>query len=603
MKFHHYSSCMAAVAISVGLSSCVDDGYDLANIDTTTRIDVKDLTVPMNLDAVTLSDIIDEDEDSKIKSVTIGGRDFYALVESGTFSSDPIEVKKVKADAPVLNPTQKTLDQVKAEGRRRGNGSVDEDYVCTYKIVEMGNDIEYKATDIDEAIESVTSVRIDPLDFKVHLDALNAAGKVDEMVFTDLVLKMPLGMTATCSVGSYDPVSGIWSIPYHKIGNDHSTDATLTATAIDFAANGCSLQNHVIDFKSKFIVESGLLTITPLKVNGVPTPLPDQLEFRASYSVDDVVANSFTGRIHYNIEGMDIAPVNLSDIPDFLKGDETEIYLANPQIYIQTNNPVADNMLTYEVGLSLDARRAGENDYVLPDSPRMSIGYGSANGLYNNVLATSSNDLTVPEAFANPTPTFVEYASLGTLLAAPAGSQTKGLPDQIGISVVNPCIPSSEVVDFELGRKINGIQGSYELMAPLALKKGSVIVYSSSDSGWSSEDLDAVTITALTLTCQATNSTPLEATLTLTPIDINGNPIKDPKTGKEVVITSNKLAANTTTPTELVFNLSEGSVNGLDGVIYKAYVVSDNAATLAPDQVINLTKIRAKVSGYYQKEL
>ncbi len=85
-------SCTLILALCVAAASCVDDNYDLSDIDTTTRVTVDNLTVPMNMDPVVLSDIISIDEGSKIQAVTIDGNEFYALSQKGDFNSDPIYV-------------------------------------------------------------------------------------------------------------------------------------------------------------------------------------------------------------------------------------------------------------------------------------------------------------------------------------------------------------------------------------------------------------------------------------------------------------------------------------------------------------------------------
>lgn len=96
-------------ALATGFVSCVDNDYDLSDIDTTTRLTVNDLVVPVNIDEVELGDIITYDDDSRIKVVEIGGKRFYALTETGTFSSDKIHINNVTANAPVLAPTTRTL--------------------------------------------------------------------------------------------------------------------------------------------------------------------------------------------------------------------------------------------------------------------------------------------------------------------------------------------------------------------------------------------------------------------------------------------------------------------------------------------------------------
>ncbi len=68
-KFHLLAVGSAAVVM---LGACVDDNYSLDDIDTTTRITVDNLTLPVNIDAVTLADVITYDDDSRIKPYLYG---------------------------------------------------------------------------------------------------------------------------------------------------------------------------------------------------------------------------------------------------------------------------------------------------------------------------------------------------------------------------------------------------------------------------------------------------------------------------------------------------------------------------------------------------
>ena len=89
------------------LTGCIDNGYDLTDIDTTSEIKVNDLTLPVNLAPVTLSDIIavGENEDDKVKEVTINGKTFYAVEETGSFSSDPLRIDPFSAAPDPIYPT------------------------------------------------------------------------------------------------------------------------------------------------------------------------------------------------------------------------------------------------------------------------------------------------------------------------------------------------------------------------------------------------------------------------------------------------------------------------------------------------------------------
>lgn len=591
MNLKHWS-CLSATLMAVVTTGCVDDNYDLSDIDTTTRIEVKDLTIPVNIDAITLSDILDIDDDSKIKSVTIDGKEFYAFTDNGSFESDPIYIEKITATAPVLNPTTRTLAQVKEEQQRAATPA--ERY--TYEIVDMGNDFTYNAGRIDKSIIEAHAVEVDNLRFSIHLTTHDVESSSERETFTDLVIELPKGMTAEPSHGSYDPATGLWIIDRFEVEGSEA-DAWVTVSRIDLRANGVEITpEHTLSFSGKFRVRSGLLTIEAKKVNGVPMLLPDTLEFSADYTLDNLVADSFSGVIEYRLDGFDIDPISLSDIPDFLNGDGTILKLANPQIYLQFNNPVATNRLSYSAGLKFTAyqRDGGSRIDYIPAGP-VNVGYEyGIEGPYNYVMAPENSGLSVPDGFSQHL-AYIGFPTLGDILAPPANSSETGLPTQIAISVTDPQVPRQTVKDFALGRTITGAKGRYEFMAPLALNDGSVIVYTDTEDGWNDEDVDAITITRLSATINVSNSLQFDGELTAYPIDVNGNRIPG------VEVKSSRIAANSTD--EPVTIEMTGTITHLDGVTFVARLNSAGREPLTPSETITLKNIRVTVSGYYEKEL
>ena len=128
------------------------------------------------------------------------------------------------------------------------------------------------------------------------------------------------------------------------------------------------------------------------------------------------------------------------------------------------------------------------------------------------------------------------------------------------------------------------------------MKDGSTIVYSDRKDGWNDEDVDAITITHLSLTCTVTNSCPVSAELRAYPIDKEGNRIP----GVELK-TLQPIAANSTDQ-NVVIEMT-GTIKHLDGVIYEAVVnAGSSEEALSPNQTIVLKNIRATVSGYYEKK-
>lgn len=71
-----------SLVIALSLTGCVDDKYDLKDIDTTSRVTVNNLTVPVNLESIKLDNVIDMDDNENIKTLTdANGNKYYALQE------------------------------------------------------------------------------------------------------------------------------------------------------------------------------------------------------------------------------------------------------------------------------------------------------------------------------------------------------------------------------------------------------------------------------------------------------------------------------------------------------------------------------------------
>lgn len=588
MKYN--SGHLLALVVTALTTGCVDDNYDLSDIDTTTRVNVSDLTIPVNIEAITLSDILDLDADSKIKSVTINGKEFYAFTDEGSFDSKPVHINKISATAPVLNPTTRTLAQIAPDIPDSPYGL--EEY--TYEIVDMGNDFTYNVGQVDNSIIELTEIGVDDIRFTIHLTTHDVQELAESVYFTDLIIELPKGMTAVPSHGNYNPATGIWTIARYDV-NDTKADAWIDVTRINLVANGVKIApDHTLKFSGKFRVSSGMLTIVAKKVGGKPVMLPSTLEFTAAYSLSELAARSFSGVIDYAVKGIDIDPISMSDIPDFLNGDGTVLKIANPQIYLQLNNPVASNSLRYSAWLSLTAvQRDGttQTEYNPASAVEVGFNHGEA-GPYNYVMAPDENNLTIPDGFGEAL-NFISFPTLSDIMVAPAGS-VAGLPTEIKINVLDPRVPRQSVTDFMLDHDYPGVKGKYNFTAPLALNDGSVITYTETEDGWNDEDVDAITITHLSATVEVTNKLPFDGELTGYPIDVNGHRIPG------VEVKSSRIEAGTEgSPVTIEMT---GTITHLDGITFVARLNSANRDPLTPSATITLKNIRVKVSGYYEKE-
>lgn len=549
----NFKVLLCSVGIGVLAVSCIDDDYNLDDIDTTSRISVNDLVIPVNLGEVYLSDIIKIEEDSDIKVVEINGKKYYAVDRSGSFTSNSVEVPAPIVSTPRLDSKYATLYSV--------NGA--------FVIPPLGEDYTFACDNVSKSIVSIETVNISGLDFSVQFNTPS----LKQGTYNNVRLLLPKGMHGDATNGSYEPSTGVWTIDDLAISNGVAK-AVYTARDIDFTSNdGFSYSNPKFVFSSNFSVLGG-----ELKADGQTT------EFSADFALGTLEVTEFTGEIMYEIEGMDISPIRLDGIPKFLQNDNTNLGLVNPLICLQTTNPVEQYNLTFNAGLTLTAVRENEAPQSFSSSI-FTVGYNSTDGKINSVLSPTKPDY-VPADFANYS--WFEFAGLGKVTAG------KGIPQSIEIRVDNPGVPRQNVKDFALGKKYDGVVGKYELFAPLALYDGSKIIYTTTEDGWN-KDIEDLTINSLTLTAEGYNQTPLSAQVTIYPLDVDGNRIAG------VSVTSTELKAGME-GAAVTFTMT-GTLSNFDGVEIVATAASGNTETLSPDQMIMFKNIRVKVDGYYEKEL
>ncbi len=94
----------------------------------------------------------------------------------------------------------------------------------------------------------------------------------------------------------------------------------------------------------------------------------------------DIEATAFSGEIEYNLSGVDVNDVDLSDLPDFLAGRRHRYIPCEPlQIYLTVNNPAGNDRLDCRTGLTLSAIRNSQVSatYTI-DNPYFTIGYERA---------------------------------------------------------------------------------------------------------------------------------------------------------------------------------------------------------------------------------
>ena len=147
---------------------------------------------------------------------------------------------------------------------------------------------------------------------------------------------------------------------------------------------------------------------------------------------------------------------------------------------------------------------------------------------------------------------FRSFKSLTTVLDG------AGLPASLDITLDDPKVDNKPVENLPIGSNLGIVDGKYEFSAPLSFGEGSQIVYTDTETGWGSDDLDAITIETLAVTTKISSQLPFSVNFTGYPIDADGNRINN------VSIEGAEVPANCSDH-EITIRIT-GEIRRLDGI-------------------------------------
>lgn len=573
-----YAAVLASAALAGG---CVDSAYDLSQIDGTSEFKVNNLVLPLNVEEITLKDLVKEGE---IKVVSSQGKEFYAVTRSGTFSTDPVGLNEVSAIAPII-PSAVTVVNLGStqQAPRKGESRVSVNFEKVYDLTGFPvTKFSMSTFKLDDAIIALHSIRTLPMDIKIRIEAQGVPSAMT-VRFNEVVFQFLKGLTLTGLPEnySYDAASGVLKVTGLECEGGRAV-LPLTATGINLEQAGATLQDGVLRYSGDIQLQKlqmyCRMQYDPL--SGV-TP-PTELRFEISPEVGNLTATHASGRIGYTLSGdaINIPPVEFGTLPEFLNSDRTDLRLANPQIYLKLNNPLAGNRLYYQTGVQIRSNRdEGSSTYPLDNNGVVKVNPMSE-GPYYFVLSPQMPAVQLPE-YATNSLEHVSFTGLSEILSG------KGLPRSIDIQLVDPQVPPQDIADIDLSWGFPGIEGSYSFLAPIALKKGSEIFYGETFDGWDIKWLEDVEIDRLTLEADVTSTLPLGFKLGAMLMEKGS---QGAQVSAETRIDGNAVNQHIT----LSF---AGSVRNLGGIRFDAMLTPDSEEALAPGQTVKLSNIRVVING------
>lgn len=579
----------------MGLYGCVDSDYDLSDIDTTAQFKVNDLVIPVNLNDILLSDIIKINNNPGDIIREIDGE--YVVIRDGHFKSDPIKVEETIVRTEAVAPIVTTVYKYEGSGYLPPNFTIPEQ-TYSYEVKPSFSTFHSETDNIPTNIRSIESVETQ-WTMSVEIKLQGNTSLFSKMAFHKLVLVLPDGLQGP-AIASDGSVS-VKDFVLTASNPTHSLDVEITNVDItkfkasaenkyQFTPGPIGTKGHIM-MEGRVGLKSGEIIV---ETKSTTAEAPVSATMITSPSFSPIKVKTMTGDFYYSLDSFNVSDIDISGLPDFLAGNETDIALTNPQIYISINNPLASYGLKPTSGLSITASRpSGEGEPAALD-PGQLITIGADKGItgpYKFCLSPETPDpMYAPFAGAK----HVGYAALSDVFSG------DGIPSSLKVDFVDASV-KGHVNKFAIGQQLNTVTGTYTFYSPLNLVPGSKIVYSDTEDGWNDETVEKLTITRLKLKTTVVNSLPLDADITGYPISTdNGKQCVDPKTGKPVTITPVKVKANSTEEIELV---TDGTVVNLDGIVFRATVISAEAQNLKPSGTLKLTKIRVTADGYYTDKL
>lgn len=547
--------------------SCVDNKYDLdKDIDMTINVGGEHLTIPAgSSDTAYLSKII-EVEEGDILQPDAATR-VYHLTKRDDIDVDPTTVKEVTISSANTDLKQELV----------GSGSKTTE-------LDVKNNLRAEASDIDEAL--------------IELGALGAKTP------TSLTLAFEFLNTGNLTFGSVTAKNLEIQLPdflmFEKgeveegnkliLNNEELKNAQKVLHVIGYQFGEKAGEGETPD-KNRTITINGLVTmqgqVVTSGING-----SGSLTMTLDVTLDEMIANSVTGVIQPEIKA-ETTNIELNDLPDFLKDEETRMDITNPVILLR-----AENQLETPVEVDAVLTPMKGNAPIDGKEVKVGSGYGKtpvvlASG--KNVIALSrTGECTIEGVTSN-----VKVEDINNLLET--------IPDDIEVDL-QPVVRNEGYYTAELGRAYE-MPSSYEVDVPLSFEQNLNIVYNDSvqDLNKDLNDLDKVILKKANVLLTVDNAIPLKLQLKPENVlikDVYGNELtavkKTIEEDKQYVTESTDGEKPVTS--ELVLNLTSEDtafLSKIDRICFKLTAVPGSATgvPLKDTQWLKVTSIKLSVPG------
>lgn len=560
--------------------SCGDNKYDLdKDIDMTINVGGEYLTIPAgSTDTTFLSKII-EVEEGDILQPDATTR-VYHLTKKDDINVEPTTVKEVTVGATTTD--LESIEIVNNTGVSFSEPEVSAD-------ITTSGDFEATANDIDEALKELGSLRAKtPVDLNLTIDFNISGGNLTfnqvkanklKLVFPDyIVFKEDEGIQDNELILDEEVLSV----------NGSSYTRTLKVEGYKFSdAAGSGMKPNAegsLTIEGNISMEGDVVT-SGISGTGALALVPKAV-------LEEMTVNSVTGVIQPKIEA-ETTKIELNDLPDFLKDEDTRLDITNPVILLKADNPL-------ETDVEIDAVLTPKKNNVNIEGHEVKIGTGYGQNKValipgTNIIALSRTGKCSIEGVTEN----IKVEDINNLLET--------IPDDIDVNL-QPIVRNENYYNAELGKEYD-LPASYEVDVPLSFEQGLNIVYNDSvqDLNKDLNDLDKVSLKNAKIMLSVDNAIPLKLQLKAENVqikDVYGNELtavkKTMEEDKQYVTESTDGEKPATS--ELVLSLTSDDtafLSKIDRICFKITAVPGSATgvPLKDTQWLKVTSVKLSVPG------
>ena len=558
----------------IGLNSClkVDETYDLdKDFDMTITVG-GDLTVPgSSTEKIVLGDLLDLEENSVIRVNNASGD--YFLVQEGDRNSTDVNVPGV--DINMLG----SFTGVKIEGiyvPPFSSGSNNEEEIAFKDNIEIDISRDGVTSDIKDITGADTYCKDTYLKFTKSGVDFNA--RLEE----GYTLEFPDYIELESDDKNWK-VEGNKMI-LTKVGGleiDEYTRIYFQITGVNFKdENG----NGVNDAKFKYndndnssITLGGVVKLDGGIFVSAEGSTGGYINLEANIRSENMIFRSVTAVVDPKVD-IEIDPIRIDDLPDFLSDNNVVLDLTDPRIYITLTNP---SPVSVDVNATLK-------------SYKNNISQGTA-ALENINIPKNCKNYTIcvnqnkDRWDDTDNMMYVKVENMSDLI--------KNIPDRIELTDVVTSVVSEEVT-IDLGINYTIIT-DYKVDTPLQFGPDTNIEYTETIDGWDA-DLEDMEFDRVEASMNVINEIPLGVRMTAKAIDVDGNVLENVKVDMDVEIKAGAIGAPTEQNVKFTLTTDDGKIAGLDGIEISVVASVDNSVsdvTLNENQTMQFTEIKLRLVG------